>query len=702
MKLTIGKKLTICFLILAFLVLFSGLVGVVVLNMVSGSADTIVKEKVPVQYAVMKAETAVEKIKEATTDYISSTDNLDEKNRALVDRLNEFDMWISMLKLGTNSEKFKKSKAGNIYKQNRLSIVVPRASKEILAKVDNLLKESIIFRANCNELVLAHNQYLSYSVTLEGKNYDLPSFLRVLREDHENWFKSLNDVVNIIVPFKGNLDPKKGLMGEWTNSYKIEDPNLMKLVSRMDKYNKKLIKYAITINSKETYEQKIKYFNRSKGAMARIEELFGKIQTYMKPIYKAFENTKHEKVQTLNKSAETITNHLNTLVMGAEIEMAEAMTTSDRVTTTGSSFLIILTIAAVFIAIILGVLVSRYLTKSITALAKVTREIADGNLQKTVDIKSKDELGDLAKDTNTMTNNLKEMIGKVAQLTMQLTKSSDDLTNLSGSMSEGSSNMTEKSESVAAAAEQMSANINSVAATCEQAATNVNTVSIASEELNTSITEIGKSSGNGRTITQEAVALAETATNKVNELGKSAAAINKVTEVISEISGQTNLLALNATIEAARAGEAGKGFAVVASEIKELAIQTADATNDIKNRINGIQNSTSETIEEIKGISKIIENINQIVETIAAAVEEQSATTTEISTNMGQASLGLQEVNENVAQSSSVSSEIAQDIANVNLFSKELYTSSDKVKQNASDLKNFAGGLQEIVNRFKL
>jgi len=702
MTLTIGKKLTLCFLVLALLVLLSGVVGVVVLNMVSGSADTIAKEKVPVQYAIMKASTTVEKIKEAITNYTSSTGDLDEKNKTLIQQLDEFDMWITMLQLGTGSEKFKKSNAGAIYKKSNLTIVVPQGSTAILAKAETLLKESVIFRASCNELVSAHNKVLSYSVTLEGKNYDLPSFLRLLSEYQVDWVSSLQDAVNATVLFKGNLDLEKGIMGEWVNTYQVEDDGLMKLVSKMKEYNEKLIKYADTINSQETYEQKMKFFNRSKGATSRITETFGQLQTYIKPIYATLENTKQEKATALNDAAKKINKELNSLVLGAEKEMAEAMTSSEKIKRTGTSFLVILTLAAVLIAIILGIFISRYLTRNITALAKVTREIAGGNLQQRVDIRARDELGSLASDTNAMTENLREMIRKVTDFTVQLTQSSNDLTTLSASMSDGASNMTDKSESVSAAAEEMSANMNSVAATCEQAATNVNTVSIASEEINTSIREIGINSAKGRTITQEAVARAERATHKVNELGESAAQINKVTEAISEISGQTNLLALNATIEAARAGEAGKGFAVVASEIKALAIQTAEATNDIKDRITSIQNNTADTVAEIKGVSQIIESINLIVETIATAVEEQSATTMEISNNMGQASQGLQEVNENVAQSSGVASEIAKDIANVNIFSKELSASSGQVKNNALDLKTLASGLQEIVDKFKL
>ncbi len=702
MKLTIGRKLTLCFLGLALLVLLSGLVGVIVLNMVSGSADMVAKEKVPVQYSVLKANTSVEKIRGAVRLYISSTDGLDEKSKDLFNQFDEFDMWVTMLKLGTDSEKFKKSDSGGIYTKNNLKIIVPRVSAAILEKVDYVLEESAIFRASCQDLVAAHNEYLSYSVTLEGKNYDLPSFLRILREDHQNWVKTLLDAVNAENHFKGVTDPQKSLVGEWINTYQVEDEALMKLVSKMDKYNKKLKKQAVTINSEETYERKLKYFNRSKGAASRIEETFGKLHAHIKPVYKILETTKQEKDKALRESAQKITQNLNLLVLGAEKEMAEALAASEKVKAGGTTFLVILTIAAVLIAIILGVIISRYLTKNITALADITRQIAAGNLQKTVNIKSKDELGELAKDTNTMVENLKEMIGQVTDFAGQLTQSSKDLSTLSASMSDGASNMTEKSESVSAAAEEMSSNMNAVAATCEQAATNVNTVSIASDEINSSINEIATNSGKGRTITQEAVLRAESATNKVNELGDSAREISKVTEVISEISEQTNLLALNATIEAARAGEAGKGFAVVASEIKELAIQTAAATNDIKNRIMGIQNSTSDTVEEIKGVSQIIENVNEIVETIAAAVEEQSATTKEISMNMGQASQGLQEVNENVAQSSGVSNEIAKDIGEVNVFSKELSTGSDQVKNNASGLKTLATGLQKTVDKFKI
>ena len=187
----------------------------------------------------------------------------------------------------------------------------------------------------------------------------------------------------------------------------------------------------------------------------------------------------------------------------------------------------------------------------------------------------------------------------------------------------------------------------------------------------------------------------------MNELGKAADQINKVTETITEISEQTNLLALNATIEAARAGEAGKGFAVVANEIKELAKQTAAATVDIKTKIPGVQEATGVTVKEINEIGEVITDVDKIVATIAAAVEEQTATTKEIAQNVHQASQGIAEVNENVAQSSTVSAEIASDIATVNSSANEMSQASGQVKVSAEELSGIADRLKEMMAKFK-
>jgi methyl-accepting chemotaxis protein len=214
--------------------------------------------------------------------------------------------------------------------------------------------------------------------------------------------------------------------------------------------------------------------------------------------------------------------------------------------------------------------------------------------------------------------------------------------------------------------------------------------------------DIQRSTLNAKEITGDAVVQAADISEKVDELGSAALDIGKVTETIADISAQTNLLALNATIEAARAGEAGKGFAVVANEIKDLAKQTAEATGEIKKRIDGIQHSTGITVTGIKKISDIIIEIDKIVSNIAISLDEQSATMTELTTNIVQAGAGISEVSENVAQSSLVSQQISADISEVNKAVGDISTGTGDVRQNAEELRLLSQNLKNLIEKFKI
>jgi methyl-accepting chemotaxis protein len=362
------------------------------------------------------------------------------------------------------------------------------------------------------------------------------------------------------------------------------------------------------------------------------------------------------------------------------------------------------------IIIILALAAGMWITTDILIIrpiAKVAAGLKDiaqgeGDLTVRLTVSSDDEVGELSKWFNIFMEKLFLIIKDIGGNAVTLTASSDDLSGLSGKMSEGADNMSSKSNTVATAAEEMSTNINSIAAAMEEASTNMSLVATAAEQMTATINEIARNSESARSITGSAVAKATDATHKIDELGKGAQEIGKVTETITEISEQTNLLALNATIEAARAGDAGKGFAVVANEIKELARQTAAATQDIKDRINKIQSSTSGAVTQVEEISKVINDVNEIVSTIATAVEEQSVTTREIAGNVSQASGGIQEVSENIAQLSTVAGEIARDISDVNQSSNDMSNSSSHVDMRSQELSKLAAQLKEMVGRFKL
>ena len=358
--------------------------------------------------------------------------------------------------------------------------------------------------------------------------------------------------------------------------------------------------------------------------------------------------------------------------------------------------------------IVIGILVSYFIVKSIARPLKNTvsmlKDIAEGEGDLTVKlaVKSKDEMGELAKWFNIFLDNLRIMIKDIAGNADTLSTSSNGLSVLSGSMSEGVKKMSLRSDTVATAAQEMSQNMHSVAVTMEQTTSNVSKVAMSAEEMTITIHEIAKNSENARSKTGEAVSEALSASSNVNELGSSAQEIGKVTEAITEISEQTNLLALNATIEAARAGEVGKGFAVVANEIKELARQTAGATQEIKGKIEAIQNSTESAVANIGKISGVINEVNEIVSTIASAIDEQLETTKEIAGNVAQAAAGIQDTNGNVAQSSKVSEEIAGDISEVNLSATEMTDSSAQVNQSAEELRVLAEQLKTMVGKFKI
>ncbi|MHB8767062.1 MAG: methyl-accepting chemotaxis protein, partial [Deferrisomatales bacterium] len=309
-------------------------------------------------------------------------------------------------------------------------------------------------------------------------------------------------------------------------------------------------------------------------------------------------------------------------------------------------------ITAITAAVVaLAVFLSRRIVLPLRRATEVLGDIAEGggDLTRRLDVGSRDEFGALATQFNSFAGTIQDMVRDVAGHSARVNGSSGELSALSAEMSLGAAQMASRSATVASAAEEMSANMATVAVAMEQASGNLGVVSTAVDQMTSTIREIAANTERASAVTSQAVSATRGASTRVDELGRAADRIGKVTLTINEISEQTKLLALNATIEAARAGEAGKGFAVVANEIKDLARQTAAATGEIRERVEGIQQSTAGTVKEIGQISKVIQDVNEMVLTIASAVEEQSSTRKEIATSVGHASPGVHEANGHVA-----------------------------------------------------
>jgi methyl-accepting chemotaxis protein len=316
---------------------------------------------------------------------------------------------------------------------------------------------------------------------------------------------------------------------------------------------------------------------------------------------------------------------------------------------------------------------SEELRNKVDSILSVVTAAASGDLTQEVTIQGQDAIGQMGSGLSQFFQDLRGSIASMAGNATSLGGSAEELNAVSTEMS--------------ANAEETAAQANVVSAAAEQVSKNVQTVATGVEEMGASIREIAGNANQAAKVAQEAVKVAEITNNTISKLGESSLEIGKVIKVITSIAEQTNLLALNATIEAARAGEAGKGFAVVANEVKELAKETAKATEEIGQKIEAIQNDTRGAVDAIKQISLVIGQINDISNTIASAVEEQTATTNEISRNVAEAAKG--------------SGEIAQNITSVAKAAQSTTQGASNTQQAAAELSRMASELQQLVSRFK-
>ncbi|QJW98247.1 methyl-accepting chemotaxis protein [Frigoriglobus tundricola] len=310
----------------------------------------------------------------------------------------------------------------------------------------------------------------------------------------------------------------------------------------------------------------------------------------------------------------------------------------------------------------------------VDAMLSAVDAAADGDLTRPVTVTGADSIGRMGDGLSGFLGDLRDRVRGIAGTANALTGASEQLAAVSHQMGANSEETAAQAGTVSAAAEQVSQSVQTVAA--------------AVEEMGASIKEIAKNASDGARIATSAATVAQHTNATIAKLGTSSAEIGQVVKVITSIAQQTNLLALNATIEAARAGEAGKGFAVVANEVKELAKETAKATEEIGEKIAAIQADTGSAVAAIREITDIVNQINDISGAIAAAVEEQTATTAEISRNVSEAARG--------------SSEIAQNVTSVAQAAQDTTAGANSTRDAAAELRRMAAELQNMVGRFRV
>ena len=327
---------------------------------------------------------------------------------------------------------------------------------------------------------------------------------------------------------------------------------------------------------------------------------------------------------------------------------------------------------AALVALALATVATRAVTRPLRQVSDALEAVSNGDLTQRVSVAGRDEVGVMAASLNKATESMSQTVQAIAGGARSLDSSAQELSDVANQVS--------------ASAEETAAQAGVVAAAAEQVSRSVETVATGSEEMDASIKEIAQNASEAAAVASQAVTVAEGTTATVSKLGESSLEIGNVVKVITSIAEQTNLLALNATIEAARAGDAGKGFAVVANEVKDLAQETAKATEDISRRVDTIQADTTRAVQAIGEISEIIGRINDFQLIIASAVEEQTATTTEMNRSVTEASTGV--------------SQIATNIAGVAEAAQDTTVSISNTTQATQLLARLSAELQEQVGKF--
>ena len=440
-----------------------------------------------------------------------------------------------------------------------------------------------------------------------------------------------------------------------------------------------------------------------RSAIAKVNDLRSRYVNAFKSYVSATDARNDLVTQTLDRIGPEISDYAENIKLSVKSDQDALGPVVQAGNRKASLLIFVVSFTALLSAVAVTIALSRMITRPIIALVEAM-QLADSNNDLTIQIPEagNDEVGIMASSFNRFVSSLRETITVVANSSTAVSSASVQLDQTARSLTDGAGTTSSNSAQVAAVSKTMNSEIGTIAQSTEEMSTNVRAVATAMDQMSESIREIAGNTAEASAVACDASNLAEQSQSQVGQLHSSADEIGKVIGVIQEIAEQTKLLALNATIEAARAGEAGQGFAVVASEVKQLAKQTADATEHIRHQVSEMQTSTGDVVASIEKISHAIQQVNNVSTSIASAVEEQSVTSEEISRNMNETSRATEEVTAGVLRNAESTNALSSSIAEVDQAARYTADGAEQTRAAGNDLSHLAVELRDLVGKFRI
>ncbi len=570
--------------------------------------------------------------------------------------------------------------------------------------------------------------------------------IEMFQGDHYRLMAETSELVLRGRRFEGGDDATACRFGRWMGTFQTSNPVIENAIKEIIPFHNGFHESVKTIKQHVDAgrgEAALKLYSdqmvpSAAGTFKYFEEIIKEIER-VEEIYKSANELA---MGTLTEKQHSVEGLLERIIDINNQEAEKATLHADENVALTKTIAIIGMILGTLLAIIIGITLTGMITKPMFKGVEFAKLVAKGDLTVDLEVDQKDEIGQLATALKDMVANLRNIMKNLTATTNNLSSSSEELSSVSTQMASGAEEMNSQSSTVASAAEQINASVGTVASAAEQSSssvtniasmteelsstfsnvannarktsgnvtqmakageemsTGINSIAAAVEEMTSSLNEVAKNTGQASRVSRSASERTVDINEKMNALVNASKQIGKVVGVIKDIADQTNMLALNATIEAAGAGEAGKGFAVVAGEVKELAKQSAEATDEIAGQIDQIQSSTNEAVKAIEEINKTIEEIAGINETIASAVEEQTATAREISRSVASNASTVKEVAGSASESANLVEDIAKSIDETAKTAKEIARHIDELSGGIRDVAKSSGeasrGVQEV------